>query len=84
LVDLPRPDDADPRLHALAQHVELEREQDADADRDRRPERETSSCCSPLRMAAMISAPNSTFGMLPRPPKRLAPPTTTAVIASSS
>ena len=44
----------------------------------------TSSRSSPLRITPMISAPAITLTTRPRPPKKLAPPMITAVIASSS
>ena len=38
----------------------------------------------PLRITPIISAPTSALATLPRPPRKLAPPITTAAIASSS
>ena len=42
----------------------------------------TPASCSPLRNTPTISAPTSVPSTMPRPPNRLVPPITTAVIES--
>ena len=77
---------ADPEaaLEVAAQDVRLDREHDDDADDDELEERVDVSRFIPFRITPIISAPTRALMTVPRPPRKLAPPMTTAAMESSS